>query len=52
MSKRETMKLKEATIYEVRASFWAGFISNPFFQRLAARYYAWKAQRKFKRYIK
>lgn len=41
---------KQALLYEARASWWASWISNPFLQDLASRYFAWKVRRKFGRY--
>lgn len=36
--------------YEVRASWWACYVSYPPLQTLAGKYFAWKAKRKFKRW--
>lgn len=36
--------------YEVKSSWWAGKISNPILQQLSAKYFAWKVNRKYKRY--
>jgi len=40
----------QALLYEIRSSWWASWVSNPFLQDLAGRYFAWKVQRKFGRY--
>jgi hypothetical protein len=40
----------QALSYEIRASWWANRVSNPFLQDLAGRYFAWKVRRKFGRY--
>jgi hypothetical protein len=45
------INLIDALNYEIRASWWVGFIGNPFLQTLAGRYFAWKAQRKHGRYV-
>lgn len=37
--------------YEVRASWWARDVSWPPLQRLASRYFAWKVNRKYGRYL-
>lgn len=41
---------EQALLYEIRASWWASWVSNPFLQDLASRYFAWKVRRKFGRY--
>lgn len=35
--------------YEIYSSWWAGLVSNRWLQELAAKYYAWKVERKIKR---
>lgn len=37
--------------YEVAASWWASWISNPRLQALAARWFALKVNRKMRRYL-
>lgn len=37
--------------YEIKSSWWAGWIGNPKLQFLAAKYFAWKVNRKFNRYL-
>lgn len=41
---------RQALDYEVRASWWAGWIGFEWGQTLASRYFAWKVNRKFRRY--
>lgn len=41
----------QVTVYEVAASWWAPWISFSPLQDLAARYFVWKGERKYKRYI-
>jgi NTP pyrophosphatase (non-canonical NTP hydrolase) len=36
--------------YEIRSSWWASYISNPYLQDLSGKYFAWKVIRKYKRY--
>jgi hypothetical protein len=36
--------------YEVKSSWWVRFVHWEFAQRLAAKYFAWKTERKYKRY--
>lgn len=40
----------QALEYEVRSSWWSGFVCIGFLQELAARYYTWKVSRKMRRY--
>lgn len=42
---------KQALEYEMRSSFWAGFMFCNFLQEIAARYFVWKVTSKMKRYI-
>lgn len=42
--------IKSVLDYELRASWWASWISNTHLQDLVARYFAWKVKRKFSRY--
>jgi len=37
--------------YEVRASWWVQWVSWAWLQHLAARYFAWKVKRKYRRYL-
>lgn len=47
-----TDSLRKAILdYEVKSSWWAGWIGNPRLQTLAAKYFAWKVDRKFNRYL-
>ena len=41
----------DALLYEVAGSPIAGWVSNPFLQSLLSRYYAWKVNRKYQRYL-
>jgi hypothetical protein len=34
--------------YEIRSSWWASYISNPYLQDLSGKYFAWKVIRKYK----
>lgn len=36
--------------YEIRASWWASWISARWMQNLAGKYYGWKVCRKYRRY--
>lgn len=40
----------QALQYEVRSSWWAKWISNETLADLAAKYFAWKVIRKYRRY--
>jgi hypothetical protein len=40
----------EVMLYEVRASWWAPYVSWTWLQRITGRYFAWKARRKWRRY--
>ena len=42
--------LRDILDYEVRASWWASWVSADWMQNLAGTYYAWKVTRKYKRY--
>lgn len=42
------MTVHELLRYEISASWWAGFISNPKLQELVADYYLWKVNRKLR----
>ena len=44
------INLKELLDYEMRGSWWASYISNPYLQSLVASYFAWKTSRKYNRY--
>lgn len=46
------MKKTDILAYEVRASWWAGYLSANWMQKLAARYFVWKVERKYARYKK
>lgn len=37
--------------YEVCTSWWAEWIGNDFLQGLVAKYFAWKVNRKYNRYL-
>jgi hypothetical protein len=38
--------------YEIRSSWWASWIGFDYGQELAGKYFAWKAKRKYNRYLK
>lgn len=42
----------EILYYEVSASWWSGWIGNDFLQGLVAKYFAWKVNRKYNRYLR
>lgn len=42
----------EILYYEVSASWWAGWTSNNFLQGLVGKYFAWKVNRKYNRYLR
>ena len=42
----------ELLMYEIHASWWADKISNAWLQDLAAKYFAWKVNRKRGRWVK
>lgn len=46
------MKIQDFIQYEIRSSWWACYIGNPFLQDLSGRYFAWKTKRKFNRFKK
>ena len=45
------MTIRDFLDYEIRASWWGWMIWWGWGQNLAARYFAWKTQRKYSRYI-
>ena len=49
---RQELQLVDALDYEINASWWASWIGSPTLQNWAARYYAWKASRKWAQYRK
>ena len=46
----DKIEMKEALMYEVMSSLWAGFIWFEWGRELASSYYAWKVKRKYRRY--
>ena len=46
---RTEITYKEALDYEIRASWWAPWVSIGWMQDIAARYFAWKVKRKMRR---
>lgn len=46
------MTRQEILYYEVAACWWAEWMSLPFLQEIAAKYFAWKVNRKYDRYLK
>ena len=49
----ENLKISINSIidYEIKSSWWASLVSNPYLQDLAGRYFAWKVKRKYGRYL-
>ena len=45
-----TMIIRDALDYEIQSAVWPGFISWPWAQTLASRYFTWKVRRKWARY--
>ena len=47
-----TDQLKRAILdYEIRSSWWASWISNNWLQEISASWFAWKVNRKFRRWV-
>ena len=46
------LTLQEILDYEIHSSWFVGYISNDYLQKIIANYYAWKVKRKYKRYSK
>lgn len=44
--------IREILDYEIMASWWTQFISWEWAQNIVAKYFAWKVQRKYGRYVK
>ena len=44
------LTIRDVMDYEVKSSLWAGHVSHPWFQALAAWYYGRKVRRKYGRY--
>jgi hypothetical protein len=42
---------EEILTYEVHSSCWAGWLNIEWMQNLSARYFAWKTNRKWARYL-
>ncbi len=49
--RHKPITFSEALAYEVRASWWADSVPWNWLQTLAARYFAWKVGRKYRRYM-
>lgn len=47
----ENISINSILDYEIKSSWWASSISNPYLQDLASRYFAWKVRRKYGRYL-
>jgi len=50
VSTHPTITLHQAVHYELMTSWWAPWISHPWWQERAADYYVWKTRRKHRRY--
>jgi hypothetical protein len=53
--KKEQKRPRQITVletldYEIRSSWWAGWISDPFLQSIVSKYFVWKVRRKYNRY--
>ncbi len=46
------MKPEDILLYETHASWWTGWCYGDFLQTLAAKYFAWKVRRKYRRYVR
>lgn len=46
------MNKKELLLYEIASSWWACYISWNWVQELAAKYFVWKVERKYNRWLK
>ena len=45
------MSPSELLDYEIRASWWAAWVSWPPLQEIVSQYFAWKTRRKYNRYV-
>jgi hypothetical protein len=43
--------IRDALDYEIRSSWWACWISNDILQTVSGKYFAWKVNRKYMRYV-
>ena len=50
MNQQEQITQREILLYEISASWWAGFIGATWGRELGAKYFAWKVRRKYARY--
>jgi len=48
----DTILIRDALMYEIHSHWFAPHVSNPFLQKLLAKYFAWKVSRKYRRYMK
>lgn len=46
----QRITLLQALDYEVNASWWAGYITWPWLQEVAALWFKWRVRRKFRKY--
>lgn len=46
----ENISIKSIIDYEIKSSWWASSVSNPYLQDLGGKYFAWKVKRKYGRY--
>jgi len=44
------LTMKQVLVYELAASWWASWICIEWMQELTSRYYAWKVDRKWRRF--
>lgn len=51
MKTYEKISLAEFVLYEIYSTPFLGKISNPYIQKLVAKYMVWKTKRKYKRYL-
>lgn len=47
----QRMDMREILDYEIRASWWAGWVGITPLQDLAGKYFAWKVRRKYARWV-
>lgn len=50
MKYKRNLTLHDVVIFEIYSSIWASYM--PFGHEWISKYYAWKAKRKYKRYIR
>lgn len=45
------LSLRDLLEYEVKSSWWSSWLSSKVMQEAAARYFAWKVNRKYARFL-